>query len=148
VPKAIGYFREESAREQAEPSLTDQNRAFLEYCRREGLEVGATFLDTNPAADTGFRQMLDYLGQNGRGATVVVDSLRRLGRDIRSTARAYFQLDGLGVNLVTLDGNAGATEALLASWTVRDPSERAGERVREAMRRKAIKGEVLGRSPF
>jgi site-specific DNA recombinase len=148
VPKAIGYFREESAREQGEPSLTDQNRAFLEYCRHEGLEVGATFLDTNPAADTGLRQMLDYLGQNGRGTTVVVDSLKRLGRDIRSTARAYFQLDGLGVNVVTLDGNASATEALLASWTVRDPSERAGERVRDAMRRKAIRGEVLGRSPY
>jgi len=148
VAKAIGYFREESAREQSDPSLTDQNRAFLEYCRREGLEVGATFLDTNPTADTGFRQMVDYLGQNGRGATVVVDSLKRLGRDIRSTARAYFQLDGLGVNLVTLDGNASATEELLASWTVRDSSERAGERVRAAMRRKAIKGEVLGRSPF
>lgn len=148
MPKAIGYFREGNFRQEGQPSLTEQNRAFLEFCRSEGFEVGATFLDTSSAEDTGFRQMLDYLRQNGRGATVVVDSLPRLGRDIRSTARAYFQLDGLGVHLVTLDGKENATEALLTSWTARDPSERAGERVRDAMRRKAIKGEVLGRPPY
>jgi site-specific DNA recombinase len=148
VAKAIGYFREGSPRDEGQPSLTDQNRAFLEFCRREGLEVGATFLDTSSAEDTGIRQMLDYLHQDGCGVTVVVDSLHRLGRDMRGTARTYFQLDGLGVRLVTLDGKQSATEALLASWTSRDPAERAGERVRAAMRRKAIKGEVLGRPPY
>ena len=120
----------------------------MEYCRREGFEVGATFLDSNPADDTGFRQLLDYLRENGCGVTVVVDKLQRLGRDMRRTARAYFQLDGLGVSVVTLNGESSATESLLASWISRDPSERAGERVRAAMRQKAIKGEVLGRPPY
>jgi site-specific DNA recombinase len=147
VAKAVGYFREGDPYQEGEPSLTEQNRTFMEFCRREGYEVGATFLDTN-AADTGFRQMLDYLRQNGGGATVVVDSLQRLGRNTRRTARAYFQLDGMGVHVVSLDGEASATESLLASWTTRDPSERAGERVRAAMRQKAIKGEVLGRPPY
>src|SRR5712692_8893362 len=112
----------------------------MEFCRREGFEVGATFLDTNSADDSGFRQMLDYLRQNGGDATVVVDSLQRLGRNMRRTARAYFQLDGIGVHVVSLDGEASASESLLASWTTRDSSERAGERVRAAMRQKAIKG--------
>jgi site-specific DNA recombinase len=54
----------------------------------------------------------------------------------------------MGVHVVTLDGESSATEALIASWTTRDPSERTGERVRAAMRQKAIKGEVLGRPPY
>jgi site-specific DNA recombinase len=148
VAKAIGYFRESDSRNEGQPSLTEQNRAFIEYCRHEGFEVGATFLDSNSADDTGFRQMLDYLREDGCGATVVIDRLQRLGRDMRRTAKAYFQLDGLGVHVVTLDGEPSATEALLASWTARDPAERSGERVRAAMRQKAIKGEVLGRPPY
>jgi len=146
LAKAVGYFREGDPYQEGEHSLTEQNRAFMEFCRREGFEVGATFLDN--ADDSGFRQMVEYLRENGCGATVVLDSLQRLGRNMRRTARAYFQLDGMGVHVITLDGEPSATESLIASWTSRDPSERAGERVRAAMRQKAIKGEVLGRPPY
>jgi DNA invertase Pin-like site-specific DNA recombinase len=97
VAKAVGYFREGDPYQEGEPSLTEQNRAFMEFCRREGFEVAATFLDTNGADDSGFRQMVDYLRANECGASVVVDSLQRLGRNMRRTARAYFQLDGMGV---------------------------------------------------
>jgi site-specific DNA recombinase len=148
VAKAVGYFREGDPYREGEPSLTEQNRAFMEFCRRDGYEVAATFLDTNGAEDAGFRQMVDYLRDNGGSTTVVVDSLQRLGRNMRRTARAYFQLEGMGVQVVTLDGEPSATESLIASWTSRDSSERAGERVRAAMRQKAIKGEVLGRPPY
>lgn len=148
MAKAVGYFRESGPDAEGEPSLTEQNRAFIDFCRREGFEVGATFLDTYAADDAGFRQMLDYLRETDDGAVVVVDSLNRLGRDMRRTARAYFQLDGLGIRVITLDGELSATESLIASWTARDSSERAGERVRAAMRQKAIRGEVLGRAPY
>lgn len=148
MAKAVGYFREGDPYQEGEPSLTEQNRAFMEFCRREGFDVAATFLDTNSADDSGFRQMVDYLREDGCGASVVIDSLQRLGRNMRRTARAYFQLDGMGVHVITLDGESSATESLIASWTARDSSERAGERVRAAMRQKAIKGEVLGRPPY
>lgn len=148
VVKAIGYFREDSAQAAAQPALAEQNRGFLEFCRREGCDVGATFLDSDPHQNPGFRQMLEYLRCNGSNAHVVVDSLERLGADVRSTAHAYFQLDSLGVTLISLDGTTRMTEALIAAWGTRDASERMGERVRQAMRRKAIKGEVLGRPPY
>lgn len=147
MPKAVGYFREDSARHESCPSLTEQNRAFLEFCRRERLDVGATFLDTN-AAHTGFRQMIEYLRRDTNGVQVVVDSLHRLGGDVRQAARGYFQLDGLGIPVVSLDSTNGAIETLISSWNTRDVSERLGERVRSAMYRKAVKGEVLGRSPY
>ncbi|MGI8552511.1 MAG: recombinase family protein, partial [Dehalococcoidia bacterium] len=146
MPKAIGYFREEIPPREDESSLAEQNRAFLQFCKREGLEVGATFSDTNTSG--GFRQMLDYLRRNGKGARVVVDTLNRLGLDLSGTARSYFQLGGLGVPVVTLDDPSNTTETLLASWRNRDPSDRPGERVKAAMRRKAIKGEVLGRPAY
>jgi site-specific DNA recombinase len=148
VAKAVGYFREGDPYQEGDPSLTEQNRAFMEFCRRDGYEVGATFLDTTGTEDAGFRQMVEYLRDNGCGASVVVDSLQRLGRNMRRTARAYFQLEGMGVQVITLTGESSATEALIASWTARDSSERTGERVRAAMRQKAIKGEVLGRPPY
>lgn len=146
--KAIGYFREEAASEEDQPSAAEQNRAFLEFCRREGLDIGATFLDRDPAGHDGFRQLIDYLRQTGGDARVVVDSLQRLGPDIRRTVRAYFQLAGLGVPLISLDGTTQFTEMLIESWNARGDSERMGERVRAAMRRRAIKGEVLGRPPY
>ncbi len=148
MAKAIGYFRESVPRADGDASLVEQNRAFIEFCRKEGFEVDATFLDTDPANDTGLRQLIDYVQQYGCGATVVVDSLQRLGPDIRRRARAYFQLQGLGAQVLTLDASAGATEALIASWKERDVTERMGERVRAAMQQKAIKGEVLGRAPY
>jgi site-specific DNA recombinase len=146
--KAIGYFREEPASEEDQPSAAEQNRAFLEFCRTEGLDIGATFLDRDPAGQTGFRQMVEYLRQNGVEARVVVDSLHRLGPDIRQMAHAVFQLEGLGATLICLDGTADVAQALITSWKSRGASERTGERVRAAMRRKALKGEVLGRPPY
>lgn len=145
--KAIGYFREETPQREDLPSLTEQNRAFLEFCRREKLDIGATFLDTS-TAQTGFRQMVEYLQRDAGDVVVVVDSLHRLGHDIRQTARAYFQLSSLRVRIMALNRPGDGLESLLASWDTRDSSERTGERVRDAMRRKAIKGEVLGRLPY
>jgi site-specific DNA recombinase len=145
--KAIGYFREENPARKDCPSLTEQNRAFLDFCKRQKLDVAATFLDTN-SGQTGFRQMLDYLRRDPENATLVISSLQRLGHDVRQTARAYFQLKSLGIQMVSLDGSADSLESLLTSWNARAPSERTGARVRDAMRRKALKGEVLGRLPF
>lgn len=148
MPRAIGYFREEQPRRAEQPSLTEQNRAFLEFCKRGDLDVGATFLDSDSGEQAGLRQMLEYLRHNSVDACVVIDSLQRLGRDTRQIARAYFQIEGLGVRLLTLDGAACQTETIIARWQQRDAAERTAERVRSAMRSKAIRGEALGRPPY
>lgn len=148
--RAVGYFREGSGREDC-ASLADQNRRFLEFCRARAYEVAATFLDGAGAGGErpGFRQLLDYLRRRPENAVVVVDRLACLGRDPREVVRSYFQIVGLGATVACMSGeDEDATEALIAHWSARDKRDRLSERVRMAMRRKAVKGEVLGRPPY
>ena len=44
--RAIGYFRETKRQ-----SLADQSESFLEFCRRNGYEATATFLDAKTQSD-------------------------------------------------------------------------------------------------
>jgi len=145
--RAVGYFWETGGSE----LLAEQSRAFLDFCRENGYEAAATFLDVTAAGDdrTGYRQLIDFLKQRPeRGFTVVViSSLASLGSDLRETARRYYQLASLGVKVMCLEDGADPGSALLSLWTEKK-DERLGQKVQAAMRRKAVKGEVLGRPPF
>lgn len=149
--QAVGYFREASRDKSTGRTLTEHNNNFLAYCEREGLDVAATFLDTGNGQDLnppGLRQLLDFLQKPDRGfITVVVPTLQHLGSDLTTAAATLFRLDALGANVVTLDAD-DVIESLLHAWQSRGPTERLGERVRAAMRRKAVKGEVFGRPPY
>jgi site-specific DNA recombinase len=147
--KAIGYFHEQGGK--GGQSLAEQSRAFLEFCRVNGYEATATFLDAAPQDGDrpGYRQLVDFLRQRpDRGFTlVVVPSLVSLGDDLRQVARRYFQLVSMGVKVMSLEDGDDVPAALLSLWTEKE-GERLGQKVQAAMRRKAVKGEVLGRPPF
>jgi len=146
--RAVGYFRERKGEE----SLAEQNKAFLEFCRSNGYEAAAVFLDTSPAPDDvgGFRQMMEFLrNQRQRGFLLVaVPDLGGLGDNLRESAQRYFQLSSLGVGVVAMDGSADLEDELLKQWAATRKNGRLGERVRAAMRKKAVKGEALGRPPY
>jgi site-specific DNA recombinase len=146
--RAVGYFRERKG----EKSLAEQNKAFLEFCRSNGYEAAAVFLDTSPTADDGggFRQMLEFLrNQRQRGFLLVaVPDLGGLGDNLRESAQRYFQLSSLGVGVVAMDGSDDLGDELLKRWAAARKNGRLGERVRAAMRKKAVKGEALGRPPY
>jgi site-specific DNA recombinase len=145
--KAVGYFREDSG--VGALSIAEQNRMFLEYCRIERCDVLTTFVEPKGQPERpGFRSLVDYLRGADPGVLVIVTSIDRLGKDTREAARAFFQLSGLGARVVTLTGEADPTTSLVQGWRGREGSERLGERVRAAMRRKAVKGEALGRPPY
>ncbi|MGQ9572513.1 MAG: recombinase family protein [Dehalococcoidia bacterium] len=145
--RAVGYFRETGGKQ----SLAEQSRAFLDFCRENGYEAVATFLDSTAAGGegAGYRQLVDLLKQQpGRGFTVVViSSLASLGRELREMARRYFQLASLGVQMMSLEDSADPGSTLLSLWGEKK-DEQLGQKVQAAMRRKAVKGEVLGRPPF
>jgi len=147
--KAIGYFHEQGGK--GGQSLAEQSGAFLEFCRVNGYEATATFLDAAPQNGdrVGYRQLVDFLRQRpDRGFTVVVvPSLVSLGDDLRQVARRYFQLASMGVKVMSLEDGDDVPTALLSLWTEKE-GERLGQKVQAAMRRKAVKGEVLGRPPF
>jgi DNA invertase Pin-like site-specific DNA recombinase len=146
--RAVGYFREASD----EKPLPEQSRTFLDFCSSNGYEAVAAFLDGSQTSDgvPGFRQMLEFLrNQRQRGFVLVaVFTLASLGRDLTESAKRYFQLSGLGVSVVTMEGSADAGAELLRQWSSARKNGRLGEKVRAAMRKKAVKGEALGRPPY
>lgn len=155
--KAVGYFREDGLQPSRNghgplpgATLGDQSRAFFEYCKREGLEVAATFPDSADSPDQpNFAQLLDYLKrQPDTHMIVVVNGIERLSRDPGQAARKYFQLEHLGADIVVLSGEAQPGESLLDYWRTKTNPGGSGEKVREAMRKKAVRGEALGRPPY
>ena len=146
--QAIGYFRERQG-----DSLAEQSRSFLDFCHRNGYEAAAAFLDVPDAEGDlpGFRQMVEFVRQQqGRRGflMVVVPDLASLGVTIPEAARRYFQLASLGVPIISIESGDDAAAPLLERWTQERASGRLGDRVKAAMRRKAVKGEALGRPPY
>jgi len=155
--KAIGYFREPPAAKRGE-SLAAQNKAFLSYCEEHGYDVAMTFIDSadtngdssQPAERGGFRQLVDYLRRPDLGFVLVVArSLGGLGGERQEATRRYFQLEGLGAKVAFLDGSDDPLAELVDEWSAESEEQNdLGDRVRAAMRRKAVRGEVLGRPPY
>jgi site-specific DNA recombinase len=145
--RAIGYFRESPLRDR---SLAQQNKAFLEFCAREGYEAASTFVDSagSNGHAPGFRQLVTYLRAQDTTVVVVVPSFDALGSDLRDAVRHYFQLEGLGVRVAPMSGSSDIAGDIVTAWNAQDASTNIGDRVRAAMRRKAVKGEVLGRPPY
>ena len=147
--KAVGYFRESPGQEAK--ALAEQNSAFLELCQTQGYEVVASFVDVINAADDGrpgFRQLVEFLRRPEKGfVVVVVPSIENLGRDLREAARSWFQLESLGAQIILMDGGDDPINRLLEAWAA-NSDRKLGDKIRSAMRRKAVKGEVLGRPPY
>ena len=144
--RAIGYFRESPAQ-----NLTNQSEAFLEFCARNGYEAAATFLDTKSESEpTGFRQLLDFVRQQeGHGfLMVVVPNLLAMGDGPVEAMRRYFQLASLSVPILGMQNEADLSAELVETWTHVRANGTVGDRVKAAMRRKAVKGEALGRPPY
>jgi site-specific DNA recombinase len=146
--RAVGYFRETAS----DRPLAEQSKYFLEFCRNNGYEAAAVFLDASPTTDDtpGFRQMVEFLrSQRQRGFILVaVPALDSLGDGLTQSARRYFQLASLGASVVTIDEGGDAGVELLRQWQAARKNGRLGDRVRAAMRKKAVKGEALGRPPY
>ena len=144
--RAVGYFRETKLH-----TLYEQSESFLEFCKSNGFEAAATFLDRGSTAEPlGFRQMLDFVRLQGPQGfmLVAVSDLMSLGGGPTEAVRRYFQLASLGVPIVSVSNGADMKSELLEVWTRHRENGGLGERVKAAMRRKAVKGEALGRPPY
>jgi DNA invertase Pin-like site-specific DNA recombinase len=149
--RAVGYFVEGARRNGSKRAIGDQNRAFLDFCQRQGYEVAATFLDTDGqlAEETGFRQMLHFLQRNEHGFTVVVvDGLTTLGPDLGQAAMKLLTIENCGAQVISSQSGKEAAREIVNTWADRGEGTPVSEKVRSAMRRKAVRGEVLGRPPY
>ena len=149
--RAVGYFVEGARKNGHKRSIGEQNQAFLDFCNHHGYEVAGTFLDTEdePPGAGGFPQMLHFLGRADRGFTiVVVDSLGALGPDLGQGALKLLEIEQTGVPVLLANDGAEAFRELVGTWADRGEGTPVSEKVRSAMRRKAVKGEALGRPPY
>jgi site-specific DNA recombinase len=147
--RAVGYFREPSSAGRPE-SVGRQNRRFLDYCESQGYEVAATFAEEGKGSGAAFGQLIDYLKRPEKGFLVVVTpSLATLADDAVIAAARCLQVERLGAKLQFIDGsgNGDALGAIISGWSDARQGE-VRERVRSALRRKAVRGEVLGRPPY
>lgn len=144
--RAIGYFRETKRQ-----SLAEQGEVFLAFCNQNGYEAAATFLDAATEGDLpGFRQLLEFVKhQNSRGfLLVIVANLLSFGDALTPAARRYFQLTSLGVPIYSLEDKEDISAGLLEIWSKHRADGNLGDRVKAAMRQRAVHGQVLGRPPF
>ena len=149
--KAIGYFVEGARVNGAERSLSDQTERFLAFCQKHGYQVAATFVDTKDAdeAKSGFRQMLGFIERGDHGFVVaVVDGLGVLGTDLGRGALKMLTIEAAGATVYDAESGEEAARALVGQWNGRSEGAPVSERVRAAMRRRAVRGEALGRPPY
>jgi DNA invertase Pin-like site-specific DNA recombinase len=145
--RAIGYFRESKKR-----SLAEQSEAFIQFCAENGFEAAATFLDSasNNGDSPGFRQLIEFARQQAPQGflLVVVPDLATLGDGHTDAARRYFQLSTLNVPIVSIATGTDISGEFLDSWSKLRSNGGLGDRVKAAMRKKAVRGEALGRPPY
>ncbi len=167
--RAIGYFSEQpgiaagsgrsvrsNSDESGDPgtpealSLSAQNDRFLHYCEANGYEAAAAFLDADlKGARPGFHQLLQYLDEPEKGfVTVVVASLAHLGGSAVEAARGYFQVTSRAAQIVSLQEGALDDNQVIELWGAGKDQPELGDKVRDAMRKRAVQGKVLGRPPY
>ena len=153
--RAIGYFSEYGPAPTEEPTaaaatLANQNDDFLRFCDANGYQPAAAFLDPTGGGDRpGLRQLLDYLDQPEKGfIAVVVSAFARLGQERAAAARTYFQIVARGAQILSIAEGPLDDARLLQIWGEQNGDSLVGDRVRTAMRRRAVKGQVLGRPPY
>ena len=144
--KAVGYFREAAGRGE---SVGRQNRRFLDHCEAQGYEVATTFAEEGGRSGA-FAQLIDYLKRPEKGFMLVVTpSPATLADDAVVGAARCLQIERLGAKVQFIDAadDADALGIIVKSWSSgRDDEMR--EKVRSALKRKAVRGEVLGRPPY
>jgi DNA invertase Pin-like site-specific DNA recombinase len=156
--RAVGYFREPSASAikahgGRTESISHQNRRFLDYCEEQGYDVATTFSEeSGSSGGSAFAQLIEYLKRPEKGFMIVVSpSPANLADDTVVAAARCLQVEHLGAKLQFIDSDGGVKSdplsSIVKSWS-NSRSEEVREKVKSALRRKAVRGEVLGRPPY
>jgi site-specific DNA recombinase len=146
--RAVGYFRETAGRGD---NIGRQNRRFLDYCEAQGFEVATTFAEEDKGSGLAFAQLIEYLKRPEKGfISVVVPEPATLDDDTVVAAARCLQIERLGakVQFISANGHQGdALATVMDAWSA-GKDEAMRDKVRDALRRKAVRGEVLGRPPY
>jgi len=148
--KAIGYFcvRDSSL---GEVVVVGQPQSFSEYCEKHGHQSVATFVDdeTHGEQRPGYGDMVNYLKGSNSEFLVVIPGTQHVGDTLESSLSRVLELDSVGAKVICSDGDIpDPLQQALKYWNGVSVGRARGERIREAMKAKAIRGEGLGKPPF
>lgn len=165
-PRTIGlvYFRTSTHQQFKKISPDLQRKECLQLAHRDGCEVDETrdiFWDDESAflakggKRPGFRRLTERWKTDPRVRALYIYDLSRLFRDARGYFNYKFELDSLGVELVSVveplirdNSPAGKLPAGIIALVNQYNSEIYGNKIKEAMRFKAESGIYPGKAPF
>lgn len=151
--RAIGYLRVSDPKQSGErhSSLETQEASYYNYCRQNHLIPVATFTDVVSGRRDDrkeYQRMLEFVRQGGADV-IVVKYLDRFGRNPKEIMRRYWELQDLGVEVVTTDEDIREELILLLKAGMAGAeSKRNSERVRANMSAAISKGVHVGRPPY
>ena len=148
--KAIGYFVDQGGSPDS-AGLPAHEEAFSTFCQRHGHQPLATFVehDPNGGGRPRYQDLLAYLRQSGSGCLVVIGEPQDLGDTLESSVRRLLELDALGARVLCFDEDVpDPLQQALKHWGGSGRGGLKGERIKEAMRAKAIRGKGLGKPPY
>jgi site-specific DNA recombinase len=151
--KAIGYFRVASDVEQDGPyTLKEQERIFSQFCSENGHEPVNVFSDLDSGlrvSGTQYRSMLSYILKNKGDFIIVIKSLSHLHTDPQELVQCLIELDVMGVKVHFIDSLRGEPLTIaLRNWSEQRHGDKSGDRVKDAMKVRAVRGMGLGKPPF
>lgn len=147
--KAIGYFTVPGG--QRQDAVHVHEEAFSAFCQRHGHQALATLVDSDPQEGDRpkYVELLSRLKQEGSEFLVVISGPEDLGDRLEASVRRILELDALGAKIVNYQaGNPDPLQQALKVWGSGRGSGLKGERIKEAMRARAIRGRGLGKPPF
>ena len=144
--RALAYYRTE----EGGASSDSFEEAFWEYCDvnlHQPVQTFGDVIDTNSAA--AYARMLAYMRDTGSEFLIVVPGARHLGLDLEAVARAVVELEAVGAKVTCDDDNfPDPLQNAFHTLGVSGVSRTRSDRIKEAMRERALKGKVLGRPPY
>ena len=143
--KAIGYFAVRNG-PQEEAELLD---AFSDYCQRNGHQPVETFVEREPGENgrLQYERMLDYMSAPRSEFLVVTEGVEHLGDTLESSVRRLLEMDALGSRVLCFDEDLpDPFQQALRHWPG-DGGAR-GQRIKEAMMAKTLRGEGVGKPPY
>ncbi len=151
--KAIGYFRvPPDSDDLAEPAQKEQEQRYLSLCRQRGYEPVATFVERDAgrkASLSEFERMLRYIRQQTDNIALLVKNVKHLHPEPQEAAKLILELETSRVDLILMDEEAmDPLESAVALWRESRGEKQGGDKVREAMKYRAIHGMGLGKTPF
>ena len=145
--KAIGYF---TALQEA-PEGADFLESFSGYCLRNGHQPVEAFVEreVEDGVRSVYSSMLDYVNESGSEFLVVTAGAHHFGETLESSVRRMIELEALGCRVVCDDQDMpDPFQQALKRWRGTGGGGTRGERIKEAMMAKALRGEGLGKPPY